>query len=169
MVPLAKRQGLQGGRWSDRILHRKLTTKTGTSRCSSGRGSRCWWPDRSAVRPAPRCLASPRARSPYRSACPARAGWCRGPSCWAPPAVGRWRWGITRSGSQIVGSIFRVTHLLANLGWVDFEFGCSTLCLVLPGLMGKWQNWLSTWSRWGNIPNQSQPNQGLPGDGPPCI
>ena len=36
---------------------------------------------------------------------------------------------------------YRVTHLLANLGWVDLDFGCSTLCLVLPGLMGNWQNW----------------------------
>ena len=31
----------------------------------------------------------------------------------------------------------RVTHLLANLGWVDFDLGCSTLCLVLHGLMGN--------------------------------
>ena len=59
---------------------------------------------------------------------------------------------------------YRVTHLLANLGLVDFDFGCSTLCL-----MGNWQNWLSTWARWWNIPNQSQPNPGSPGDGPPCI
>ena len=43
---------------------------------------------------------------------------------------------------------YRVTHLLANLGWVDFDFGCSTLCLVLLGLMGSWQNWLSSWARW---------------------
>ena len=36
--------------------------------------------------------------------------------------------------------LYRVNHLLANLGWVDFDFACSTLCLVLPGLMGNWQN-----------------------------
>ena len=60
---------------------------------------------------------------------------------------------------------YRVTHLLANLGWVDFDLGCSTLCLVLPGLMGNWQSWLSSWARWGNIPNQSQPNPGSPGYG----
>ena len=35
-------------------------------------------------------------------------------------------------------------YSMANLGWVDFDFGCSTLCLVLPGLMGNWQNWLSS-------------------------
>ena len=29
---------------------------------------------------------------------------------------------------------YRVTHLLANL--VYFYFGCSTLCLVLPGEIG---------------------------------
>ena len=33
-------------------------------------------------------------------------------------------------------TIYRVAHLLANLGWVDFYFGCSTLCLVLPGAPG---------------------------------
>ena len=47
--------------------------------------------------------------------------------------------------------LYRVTHLLANLGWVDFDFDCSTLCLVLPGLMENWQNWLSSWVRWWNI------------------
>ena len=36
--------------------------------------------------------------------------------------------------------MYRVTHLLANLGWVEFGFDCSTLSLVLPGLMGNWQN-----------------------------
>ena len=63
---------------------------------------------------------------------------------------------------------YRVTHLLVNLGWVDFDFGCSILCLVLPGRMGNWQNWLSSWARRWNIPNQSQPNLGSPGDVLPC-
>ena len=65
--------------------------------------------------------------------------------------------------------LYRVTHLLANLGWVDFDFGCSTLCLVLPGQMVNWQNWMRSWARWWNIPNQSQPNPGLPGDVSPYI
>ena len=52
---------------------------------------------------------------------------------------------------------YRVTHLLANLGWVDLDLGCSNLCLVLPGLMGNWQIWLSIRARWWNLPNQSQP------------
>ena len=33
---------------------------------------------------------------------------------------------------------------------------------------GNWQNWLSSWPRWWNIPNQNQPNPGSPGDGTPC-
>ena len=43
-------------------------------------------------------------------------------------------------------------------GLVRLWFCCSTLCLVLPGLMGNWQKWQSRLARWGNIPNQSQPN-----------
>ena len=39
---------------------------------------------------------------------------------------------------MIPSYLYRVTHLLANLGWVYFDFGCSTLCLVLPWLMGNW-------------------------------
>ena len=57
-------------------------------------------------------------------------------------------------------------HGLANLGWVYLDFGCSTLYLVLPGLMGNWQNWLR--ARWWNISNQSQPNRGSLGVGSPC-
>ena len=56
--------------------------------------------------------------------------------------------------------MYRVTHLLANLGCVDFDLGCSTLCLVLPGLTGNWQKWLNSWARWWNIQNQCQPNPG---------
>ena len=63
---------------------------------------------------------------------------------------------------------YREVHLLVNLGWIGFDFGCSTLCLVLPGLMENWQNWLVSWARWWTIRNQSQPIRGLPGDGPPC-
>ena len=69
---------------------------------------------------------------------------------------------------SVVHYNYRMTHLLAILGWVDFNFGSSTLCLVLPGLMGNWQNWLSSWARGWIIPNQSQPNRGSPGDVSPC-
>ena len=61
---------------------------------------------------------------------------------------------IRQNASGIREVLYREVHLLANFGWVDFDFGCSTLCLVLPGLMGNWQNWLSSWARWCNIPNQ---------------
>ena len=64
---------------------------------------------------------------------------------------------------------YRVTHLLANLGWVDLDFDSSTVCSILHGLVGIWQKRLSSWARWWNIPNQSQPNPGSPGDGSPCI
>ena len=80
-----------------------------------------------------------------------------------PGAVGTQLWRFHQGGA-----LYRVAHLLANLGWVDFDFGCSTLCQVLPGLMGKWQNLLSSWARCWNIPNQSQPNPGSPGDVSPC-
>ena len=36
--------------------------------------------------------------------------------------------------------------------WVGLtDFGCSTICLVLLGLMGNWQEWLSKWARLWNI------------------
>ena len=31
--------------------------------------------------------------------------------------------------------MYRVAHLVANLGWVDLNFDYSTVCLILPGLM----------------------------------
>ena len=49
--------------------------------------------------------------------------------------------------------MYRVTHLLANLGWVVMDFDCSTVCPILLGLVGIWQKWLSSWARWWNIPN----------------
>ena len=64
-----------------------------------------------------------------------------------PGAVGTQLWRFHQGGA-----LYRVAHLLANLGWVDFDFGCSTLCQVLPGLMGKWQNLLSSWARWWSQP-----------------
>ena len=34
---------------------------------------------------------------------------------------------------------YRMTHLLANLGWIDLDFDCSTVCPILLGLMGMCQ------------------------------
>ena len=63
---------------------------------------------------------------------------------------------------------WRVTHLQANLGWVDLDFGCSTVCPILLGLVEIWQKRLSSRENWWNVPNQSQPDPGLPGVGSPC-
>ena len=43
--------------------------------------------------------------------------------------------------------MYRVVHLVRQLGWVDFYFVCSTFSLVLLGLMGNWQKWLSSWAK----------------------
>ena len=39
--------------------------------------------------------------------------------------------------------MYRVIHLLWDLGWVDFEH--------LPGLLGIWQKRLRSWARWRNF------------------
>ena len=63
---------------------------------------------------------------------------------------------------------YREVHLLADLGWVNFDFGSSTFCLVLLGLMGSWQNWLCGWARWWSIPNLSQLHPVRQENGPLC-
>ena len=64
--------------------------------------------------------------------------------------------------------LYRVVHLLANLGWVDFDLGCST---ILPSCSASSANFSSVKAEIGrgwNSQNQSRPNPGSPGDGPPC-
>ena len=80
-----------------------------------------------------------------------------------PGAVGTQLWRFHQGGA-----LYRVAHLLANLGWVDFDFGCSTLCLFLPGLMRNWLIWMSRWAVWWNMLNHSQPNPTVRPDAPPC-
>ena len=58
--------------------------------------------------------------------------------------------------------LYRVTHLVANLGWVDYDLGCSTI------LLGQKVATVAATSQ-GNSPNLSQPNPGSPPDGSPCI
>ena len=72
---------------------------------------------------------------------------------------------ITLQSPTLGTWLYRVAHLLANLGWVDHDLNCSTLWLVMPRLMG---NGRSGWARWWNIPKQSLPNPGSSGDGPPA-
>ena len=40
--------------------------------------------------------------------------------------------------------LYRVAHLVVNLGWVDLNFDYSTVCLILHGLMEVWQNRLGS-------------------------
>ena len=54
-----------------------------------------------------------------------------------------------------------MTHQVGNLvslGWVEFDFGYSTVCQILLGLMRVWQKGLSSWAGWVEHPNQNQPN-----------
>ena len=37
-----------------------------------------------------------------------------------------------------------------RLGFVDLDYGCSTVCSTLLGLMGIWQKRLGSWARWWN-------------------
>ena len=47
--------------------------------------------------------------------------------------------------------VYRVTLVIGDMGWVDFDLGNSTVCLVLLGQMEIWQNWLGSWARRWNI------------------
>ena len=55
---------------------------------------------------------------------------------------------------------YRVTLVVAYLGWVDYDFGHSSVCLVLLGQMGIWQKRLVNRARWWNRQNQSPRNRG---------
>ena len=44
-----------------------------------------------------------------------------------------------------------------GLGWVELNFECSTVCPIMPGLMGTWQKRLGSRIRWRN--NQTKFNQ----------
>ena len=61
--------------------------------------------------------------------------------------------------------LYRVVHLLVNLGWVDFDLGCS---IILPSCSASSANFQAEPGRGWNSQNQSQPNPGSPGEGPPC-
>ena len=42
---------------------------------------------------------------------------------------------------------YRVIHQVSDLSWVDCDFGCSTACLILLGLVRDGQNWQISWAR----------------------
>ena len=48
---------------------------------------------------------------------------------------------------------------LRQLGWVNFDFGCFTVCLILLGQMRERQNLQGSWARWVELPSQSKLNQ----------
>ena len=55
------------------------------------------------------------------------------------------------------------------MGWVDYDFGYSSVCLVLLGQMGIWQKRLvNRAKKWNIIKLKSQPNQGTQKLEPPC-
>ena len=64
--------------------------------------------------------------------------------------------------------LYRVVHLVANLSWVDMNFDYSTVCLILPGLMGVLAEAAGQLGKMVELPNPSQPNPGSRPDGPPC-
>ena len=41
----------------------------------------------------------------------------------------------------LVKPIYRVAQHVADLGWVDFDFGCSTSCFILLRLVRDGQKW----------------------------
>ena len=76
--------------------------------------------------------------------CEVGANWL--PPLLAPIHADRW-----------VVFLYRVIHLLRDLGWVDFDFSCSSVCPVLLGLMGIGQKWLCSWARWWNTQIKGNP------------
>ena len=54
---------------------------------------------------------------------------------------------------------YRVAHLVADVGWVDLDFECSTVWPILPGLMGIRQKGLGKWVRLWNTEIQVSPTQ----------
>ena len=46
---------------------------------------------------------------------------------------------------------YRLFHQLADLGCCDLDLDSSTVCRVLLGLIGIWQNRLSCLASWWNI------------------
>ena len=57
------------------------------------------------------------------------------------------------------GNTHRMNHHLADLGWVDLDFECSTACLILLGLVGVWQKLMGSWTRWWNTLIKVKPTQ----------
>ena len=63
------------------------------------------------------------------------------------------------AGLGRVSALYRVSHLLVHLVSEDFNFGCFTVCPILPGLFGIWQMWQCSWARWWNTQIKVNPTQ----------
>ena len=55
--------------------------------------------------------------------------------------------------------MYRVAHLVADLGWVDLDFEWSSVCPIVPWLMGIWLKELHEWERCLNTDIQVKPSQ----------
>ena len=64
--------------------------------------------------------------------------------------------------------MYRVAHLVANLGWVDLNFDYSTVCLIPAWADGSLSEAAGQLGKTVELPNPSQPNPGSRPDGPPC-
>ena len=67
--------------------------------------------------------------------------------------------GLLPDGTAFRTNNYRVSHLPVHLVWVDVYFECSTVCPVLPGLIGIWQKQQG---------KRAEPNPGARADGRPC-
>ena len=45
---------------------------------------------------------------------------------------------------KVLHCMYMVSYLLMDLGWVDYDFECFTVCPILPGLTGIWQKRLGS-------------------------
>ena len=63
---------------------------------------------------------------------------------------------------------YRVEHLVASFGWVDFVFGSSPVCMILLRQMRIRQCWHSSRAKWWTGQDHCQPNQGQRPDAPHC-
>ena len=61
------------------------------------------------------------------------------------------------SGSA--ASHYRVALVVADLGLVDCDIGHSTVCPILLGQNGNWQNSQGNWAIWWNIQIKVNPTQ----------
>ena len=65
--------------------------------------------------------------------------------------------------------LYRVSHLLVHLVWVDCWFGCSTILPSCSAASAKFPSAQAECGRQWNSQTLSQPNPDTRGDGSPCV